>query len=93
MKFELGRIVATPDALRELAVARQTALEFVRRHSAGDWGDCGPADARANDEALREGSRIFSVYRLATGTKIWVITEAEYEGHRASTCVLLPENY
>ena len=28
-------------------------------------------------------------YRLDTGTKIWIITEAD----RSSTCILLPEEY
>lgn len=41
-KFPLGQVVATPNVLSQLANEDiQTAL---RRHAAGDWGDCGPAD-------------------------------------------------
>ena len=42
-----------------------------------------------NEEALKAGARIFSVYRLSDGAKVWIITEAD----RSSTCILLPEEY
>ena len=93
-KFALGRVVATPGALEELAKAGQTPQEFLHRHLSGDWGDLTPEDAALNDEALTDGSRIFSAYRFKTGEKIWVITEAVGDdGHRASTCLLLPDEY
>lgn len=38
-KFDLGpNIVATPPALQALQDNGQSALEFVKRHSEGDWG-------------------------------------------------------
>ncbi len=43
--------------------------------------------------ALVDGGRIFSSYLLDNGRKIWVITEAEDEGKRASTCLLEPDEY
>ena len=46
-------------------------------------------DWRANDQALIEGPRLLSAYRLNDGTKIWIITEAD----RSATTVLLPEEY
>ena len=86
-KFPLGQVVATPNALSQLANEDiQTAL---RRHAAGDWGDCGPADCQENELSLREGFRIFSVYHSAAGAKFWVITEAD----RSVTMVLMPEDY
>lgn len=42
-----------------------------------------------NDHAVRAGERAFSAYLLASGVKLWIITEAD----RSSTCVLLPEEY
>jgi hypothetical protein len=93
MSFQLGQIVATPGVLRLLEECRQTPLEFIRRHATGDWGDCSKHDRAANDAALKDGSRIFSVYRTTTGKKVWVITEAEHEGKRASTCILKPDEY
>ena len=41
-----------------------------------------------------DGSRILSAFRLKTGVKVWVLTEAVGDdGKRASTCLLLPEEY
>ena len=61
--FALGRLVATPGALELLTRSEQTALEFLARHSRGDWGDCCPEDASENDFSVKAGFRIFSVYR------------------------------
>ena len=64
------------------------------RHVQGDWGDVGAEDAEANNESLKDGSRLLSAYILKTGEKVWVITEAEGDdGHRASSCLLLPSEY
>ena len=85
----LGRVVATPGALEAFAVAAENYFLYLARHAGGDWGDVCPEDARANDQALREGTRLLSAYTLQGGTRIWIITEAD----RSSTCVLLPEEY
>lgn len=87
--FPLGHLVATPGALETLAEAGQSPAVFLSRHINGDWGDCCREDAEANNQALQDGSRIFSVYHTAKGVKIWVITEAD----RSSTCILLPSEY
>ena len=82
----LGQVVITRNALDTLrADAVQAAL---RRHVAGDWGDVCDEDRGLNDEALKNGSRILSVYRDEE-TKFWIITEAD----RSATTVLLPEDY
>ena len=60
----------------------------------GDWGIVSLDDQRANEEALQSGARLLSAYETTLGVKIWVITEATGDdGRRASTCVLLPEDY
>jgi len=87
--FSLGQCVATPGALAALEEAGQTPADFLARHQGGDWGDIAPADKGMNEQALRDGARIFSVYVTAKGVKLWVITEAD----RASTCILLPDEY
>ncbi len=46
-------------------------------------------DRKANDAALKYGTRLLSSYALPSGVKVWIITEAD----RSSTCVLLPEEY
>jgi hypothetical protein len=88
-RFPLGRLVATPGALAAFLATQTHPLRYVERHAQGDWGDCDAADWRANDRALGTGARLFSVYTLPDGTRVWIITEAD----RASTCVLLPEEY
>jgi hypothetical protein len=87
--FKLGKVVATPSALVALAQAHQTAALFLGRHVRGDWGDVDKRDARLNHDALADGSRLFSIYTLASGARIWVITEAG----RAVTTILLPQDY
>jgi hypothetical protein len=62
---------------------------YFSRHAAGDWGDIDPEDRGLNEQALVEGSRIFSVYALPTTETMWVITEAD----RSSTTALLPSEY
>ncbi len=87
--FALGKLVATPGALAKFEEAGQHPRDFLARHVSGDWGDLAEEDRRANDSAIAEGTRLLSAYSLDTGTKIWIITEAD----RSSTCILLPEEY
>lgn len=94
MRFGLGRLVATPAALAALEKAGQSSLSLLARHATGDWGELCPQDVAANEEALVTGARLMSVYPLADGVTIWVITDAAGDdGHRSCTTVLLPEDY
>jgi len=88
-KFSLGRVVATPGALRALAEANQSPFEFIERHQAGDWGELCEEDQKENEFSVRNGFRILSAYRTRNNVKLWVITEAD----RSSTCLLLPQEY
>jgi len=93
-KFQLGRTLATPEALEAILDSGHSPVEFLDRHVYGDWGDVCPDDRRANEDALIDGSRLWSVYKTRLGTKFWVITEAVGDdGHRASTCMMLPDEY
>jgi hypothetical protein len=93
-EFALGQQVATPAALAAIHQAGQSAREILARHAAGDWGDLDQEDRRRNDEALIDGSRLFSAYTLGTGKRVWVITEATGDdGRRAATTILTPEEY
>jgi len=87
--FKLGRVVATPGCLEAFEETKQSGWEFLTRHARGDWGNVDEHDRQANEDALQDGSRIFSVYHLNDETKIYVITEAD----RSSTCCLLPKEY
>ena len=88
-RFQLGQVVATPGALEALEDAGQLPGEFLRKHVSGDWGDVEADDRRENETSVEGGSRLLSAYKTAKGIKLWVITEAD----RASTCVLLPDEY
>lgn len=93
-KLQLGRILATPDALRALEDSEQSPVHFLQRHQQGDWGDVCDEDKQLNDQALLDGSRILSAYQTSKGAKIWIITEAaDHDGHRLASTILLPENY
>ena len=87
--FPLGQIVATPGALDALARADQTPSEFLSRHAAGDWRQLFPYDVAENLYSLKHGLRVLSSYRTNAGDTLWLITEAD----RASTTILLPQDY
>jgi len=86
-KFPLGDVYITPAAQEALSL--EEVAQSLLRHSKCDWGDAVDDDRRENEVALAEGYRLFSVYHTSTGTKFWIITEAD----RSSTTVLLPDDY
>ena len=65
--FALGQLVATPGALAKFEEAGQRPMEFLARHAAGDWGQVGPEDWRANDRAIAEGTRLLALTALTQG--------------------------
>jgi hypothetical protein len=88
-RFPLGALVATPGALELLGDLEVSPSELLERHASGDWGELDDHDRRANNAALRNGTRLLSSYPLDGGRKVWIITEAD----RSSTCILLPLEY
>jgi hypothetical protein len=84
----LGRVLATPEALKLLMEAGDHPFELLARHAAGDWGELCAFDRRQNEMALREGYRVLSSYHIQSG-RIWIVTEAD----RSVTTILLPEEY
>ena len=87
MEFPLGRICCTPGVQQKIPESEMWSA--IQRHAFQDWGDVCEEDRLANDEALKEGDRLLSVYHSSEGTKFWVITEWD----RSATTVLLPEEY
>jgi hypothetical protein len=84
----LGRVVATPGALKLLIEAGGHPFDYLVRHATGDWGELCAYDRRQNEVALRDGYRVLSSYEIPTG-RVWIITEAD----RSVTTILLPEEY
>ncbi len=86
-RLQLGRILATSNVAKEVSIEDiQTALN---RHHLGDWGECCDEDKQTNDDALKLGNRVLSVYTSSDDVKFWIITEAD----RSSTTILLPSEY
>ena len=85
----LGQTSGTPGALAALEEAGISPVSLLKRHHTGDWGDLDDHDRAMNAAALRDGERVFSSYRLPSGVKVWVITEA----NRSQTLLLLPDEY
>ncbi len=84
-RFPLGQTVATPAAM---ALGIDLA-SYMHRHHCDDWGDLDKCDQQANEDAPIHGDRILSHYKLGSGRRIYIITEAD----RSSTCILLPEEH
>jgi hypothetical protein len=84
----LDERVATPGVLA--AVPNDEMLAALARHARGDWGE---VSARRLERerllVLEVDFASVSSYTSSSGTKFWVITEAD----RSSTTVLLPEEY
>src|SRR5205823_2062075 len=87
--FPLGRLLATPGALKALERAGETIETLLARHSTGDWGNVCEEDRKENDFSVRNGFRLLSAYKLRDDTKVWIITEAD----RSATTLLLPDEY
>ncbi len=92
--LDLGRLRITPAALQIVRESGQRLDEFLNRHIQGERGHVFEENKLQNDQAVRTGGRIVSVYRTDNGTKIWIVTEAvDDAGNRAGTTILLPSEY
>jgi hypothetical protein len=79
--FPLGRIIITPAA--EACIPPEIIARALKRHQAGDWGDiAGSETARDNEEALRDGRPVFSLY-FKRGPDFRIVTS----GDRSTTTV------
>jgi hypothetical protein len=94
--FPVGRVVATPGALALLTDTATDPRDLLARHVSGDWGDVPAEDAATNNQAVHDDNlMILSEYSVpnpgdeASGGRVWIITDA----YRATTTILLPEDY
>ena len=94
-RFRLGQMMVTPGALQALEESGESAVEFLRRHAHGDWGNLDAHDKQMNEQAIAHERfpgrrlRVLSAYQTKLGVKLYVITEHD----RSYTTVLLPEEY
>lgn len=87
--FPTGQVVATPGWIRAAAAAEETGTNYLARHVGGDFGEVCVEDQATNRGAIKAGERILSAYRLSSGVRFWIITEAD----RSVTTFLLPDEY
>ena len=88
--FELGLVVITSginDKLDNVRFSKELTVA-LHRFTNADWGEMEQEDIEANNEALRNGERLFAAYNTSEG-KIWIITEAD----RSATTILFPNEY
>ena len=85
-RFNPGRLMITRNAKN--ALPRGEVDAAINRHLSGDWGDVCQSDWQRNEQALRDGDRLLSVYQTQAGEKFWIITESD----RSTTTVLLPSD-
>lgn len=104
-KFNAGRLVWTRGVNKVVADNTEFAkfaVNSLKRHLNGDWGDLDDEDKRTNEKALTHGERLLSAYKDARfpqngnsttggepGRTIWIITEAD----RSATTILFPDEY
>ncbi len=88
-KFALGQIVATPGAIVALEFNGISALSLLQRHYRGDYGELCEEDKQANEFAIVNGERILSVYTLADGQRLYIVTERD----RSVTTILAVDEY
>jgi hypothetical protein len=89
LKFPPGQLLITPGAAQAVAASGDSVLFFLARHLSGDWGDLSREDRQENELSLQRGFRLLSAYKLTSGERIWIISEAD----RSSTTILLPDEY
>jgi hypothetical protein len=90
--FPFGTVVATPGAIERMEHHGMNRADLLARHLSGDWGDIHPDDRGLNEQALRCGDRLLSVYgedKTGEDSRIWIITEADC----SATTILRPEDY
>ena len=85
-RFNPGRLMITRNAKN--ALPRREVDAAINRHLSGDWGDVCQSDWQRNEQALRDGDRLLSVYQTQAGEKFWISTESD----RSTTTVLLPSD-
>ena len=84
--FDLGKIVATPASLD--VIGNKGAIDLLKRHSRGDWGEVEKDSREMNDAAVKaQNGDLLSIYTVS-GQRVWVHTYIGY-----ATTILLPEEW
>lgn len=87
--FHLGTVTVSPEAAEILAANRTNLNVLLARHQQGDWGEVPIYLQQANEQAREQRHPVLSLYPLAAGTLILIITDAAH----SQTQVLLSREY
>ena len=97
--FSTGTLLHTAtvnEAAKANSIFALFLMQIIIRHRNKDWGDCCEEDWNTNNEALKTGERILSVYNLPkdlqanqSDKKVWIITERD----RSYSTILFPSEY
>jgi hypothetical protein len=83
--FPLGKVSLTHGVNDLIQGQHEVLNSFLIKHVSGEWGVLDDDDRLSNEEALKHGGRLLSVYEL-NEVKIWIVTEAD----RSCSTFLLP---
>ncbi len=84
-KFSPGQLAVTNACMLAFHCSGDAIVPLLLRHCMGDFGDICAEDRKLNEEAMKRGLRITSIYTLSNGTKVKVLTESS----RTSTTFML----
>ena len=90
-KFSLGKLVMTRavhDKMNSDIDFAIGVLDSMEKYRSFDWGDLCESDKAENEQALKDGERIFALYNIGSD-KIYIITEHD----RSVTTILFPYEY
>lgn len=91
MSFTTGKLVMTK-GIHERILSDNAFAEgickSVERYLKCDWGDLCQEDKDENENALKQGERIFALYKIMD-EKVYIITEAD----RSVTTILFAREY
>lgn len=90
-KFKTGNLYQTRGIAAAIEESPQLFIEIIdayARYINGDYGELCKEDIQANEEAIKNGYRIFAKYETSVDD-IYIITEAD----RSATTILFYDEY
>ena len=77
MRFDLGRVVVTPNAFEALRTGSLRLEDLLERHQSGDWGDVSDETAEINEQAVQKHFALVSTYAMPAGERVTVFTRPD----------------
>jgi hypothetical protein len=81
-RFAPGTLQVSPVAIEALLRNEADLTLLLWRHLVGDYGEMPYDDRVVNENSIKAGGRVFSIYPLADKTVLWIETEAGWQTTR-----------